>query len=260
MRWQRTDVSALPPPIIIGALGGSGTRMLVQFLQSAGVWMGTWINPRTEDAMATRHFFQKYFVDTFCLLEQQQKIPAHLLACFQQTIRAHRWHIPQPEQAWGFKNPRSMWLIPFIQQLYPDMKFIHVVRDGRDMALSNNQNLLAKHAGLLLGEAGMKQDMLHQQLLLWDKGNRIARTTGEKLNKGHYLILKYEDLCFQPRETLTTLLQFIGHPVDTTLIEQGCQKLKPSPGIGRWQQQSTVIEAALTASIKETLLDFAYDE
>ena len=40
---------------------------------------------------------------------------------------------------YGFKAPVAMTLLPFWQALEPKLKFLHVVRDGRDIAFSANQ-------------------------------------------------------------------------------------------------------------------------
>ena len=50
------------------------------------------------------------------------------------------------------KNPRSMFLLPFFDSYFPALKFIHIVRDGRDMAYSKNQNQLHKHGSTLLDQ------------------------------------------------------------------------------------------------------------
>ena len=47
--------------------------------------------------------------------------------------------------AWGWKEPRSIYLLPFFHRHLPGLRFLHVVRDGRDMAFSENQNQLRKH-------------------------------------------------------------------------------------------------------------------
>ena len=38
----------------------------------------------------------------------------------------------------GFKAPVSMTLLPYFVHLYPKVMFLHVLRDGRDIAFSSN--------------------------------------------------------------------------------------------------------------------------
>ena len=46
---------------------------------------------------------------------------------------------------WGFKAPVSMLLVPFLKEMAPGgLKFLHVVRDGRDIAFSGNKTPVSK--------------------------------------------------------------------------------------------------------------------
>ena len=38
-----------------------------------------------------------------------------------------------------------MWLIPFLADRFPKMRFVHVLRDARDMMLSENGYFLKQH-------------------------------------------------------------------------------------------------------------------
>lgn len=159
------------PPVVIGAMGGSGTRVLTQILRLSGYWMGAWINCRTQDALATRFFLQRYFEH---LVASPERDDVRVLRCFDVAIRAHRFGMPDRGACWGWKNPRSMWVIPFLARRYPEMRFLHLVRDGRDMALSENHNLLRKHGHLLLAERLGPGDRLGDNLELWTRGNAMA--------------------------------------------------------------------------------------
>jgi len=45
---------------------------------------------------------------------------------------------------YGIKAPVSMLLVPMFREIWGRMKFIHVVRDGRDIAFSGNQSPVKK--------------------------------------------------------------------------------------------------------------------
>lgn len=41
---------------------------------------------------------------------------------------------------WGWKGPRSVYFLPFYQAVFGDhFRFLHVLRDGRDVAYGDNQ-------------------------------------------------------------------------------------------------------------------------
>ena len=60
------------------------------------------------------------------------------------------------DSKWGWKSPRSIYYLPYYKAVLGDaFRFIHVVRDGRDVALGDNQmqhhSLCAFVAGITPG-------------------------------------------------------------------------------------------------------------
>lgn len=248
-------------PVVIGGHGGSGTRVLPRALRLAGVWMGAWVNPRTEDAMATRYFLQRYFERAVLYRPQQHREQqSELERAFADAVRAHRQGMPDPRGQWGWKNPRSMWMIPFLARCYPQMRFIHLVRDGRDVALSRNTNLLSKHGGFLLGEALPEQDRVRSQLRLWALGNERAARDGERLLGTNYLRLSYEDLCCAPRETLARMYAHLGLPVSPAILDQATQLVVPPRSIGAWRKTGLQVLHEPDRETRAALHRFGYGD
>ena len=82
---------------------------------------------------------------------------------------------PARHVSWGFKAPVSMMLVPFFEEAWGKAKFLHVVRDGRDIAFSGNQTPVEKYyAETFPGgsgvEAGLKEPAL-KAIALWDSWN-----------------------------------------------------------------------------------------
>jgi hypothetical protein len=280
------EVSA---PVVIGGHGGSGTRVLPRALRLVGVWMGAWVNHRTEDAMATRYFLQRYFeqavVDSRAADPGQRPDPApdqgadqepdphrdqhwdqhaaqrrQLERAFAEAVRAHRQGMPDPSGPWGWKNPRSMWMLPFLARLYPQMRFIHLVRDGRDVALSKNTNLLNKHGRFLLGEATPEQDRVRSQLRLWALGNERAARDGERLLGANYLRISYEQLCSAPRETLARVYAHLGQSVSSATLDQAAQLVVPPRTIGAWRKSDLRLLHEPDREIRAVLHRFGYSD
>ncbi|WP_201217889.1 sulfotransferase family protein [Halochromatium roseum] len=243
------------PPVVIGAHGGSGTRVLPPALRLAGFWMGSWVNPRTEDAMSTRFFLQRYF-EPAMIDEPTQRVELERL--FRALIRGHRVRMPDPSSAWGWKNPRSMWVIPFLARLYPGMRFIHLVRDGRDVALSKNLNLLHKHGAWLLGEQSPEADPVRAQLRLWALGNAIAARDGKRLLGDNYLHLSYEELCRAPRETLARMYDHVGQSVSCRILDRAQQLVVPPSSINAWRHSEHECLHRPNREITDVLHRFGY--
>src|SRR5436309_3513058 len=140
-------------PVIIGATGGSGTRVVARIVRHSGFFMGTNLN-NAEDALEFLAFHDRWI--NVYLSEKEMPLTVVqkelMVEEFHVCIRKHRAFIPDESQKWGWKAPRSIYFLPFFHAQYPQMKFIHVVRDGRDMAYSKNQIQLKKHGKEILSE------------------------------------------------------------------------------------------------------------
>lgn len=234
---QQPRLDSLPAPIVVGALGGSGTRSLVYILDKLGIWMGKLRN-ENEDAIATRQFLEHHFASLQSGITPDSRQTKDIIDAFSKAIFIHRRAIPYSLSPWGWKNPRTMWLIPFLTMVFPGARFIHLVRDGRDMALSSNQTLLHKHGSLLLGEK-YSNDPIVNQLNLWTLGNEYAITTGRQHLRDHFLTVRYEDICFDTRNTIKGIADFLDSRLTEESLEAAEGTVRPSTGVGRAKGQQT---------------------
>lgn len=93
-------------------------------------------------------------------------------------------------------------LMPFIALLYPDARFVHLVRDGRQVVRSLGESFSGGFAW-----AG---DTVAARARLWASLVTRARRAGRALPHDRYLELRYEDLCAAPRAALGRVLAFAG--------------------------------------------------
>lgn len=110
------------------------------------------------------------------------------------------------KEIWGDKTPRYVEHIPFISGLFPDARFVHLVRDGRDVALS--------YAKVPFGPKTVAK-----AAALWARRVRIGVTEGRRLGDSRYKEIRYEDLVDTPEETTRTLCRFIGIEFDPDMME-----------------------------------------
>lgn len=245
----------MQPPVVIGAHGGSGTRVLPRVLRLAGYYMGSWVNPQTEDAMATRFFLERYFEEAIAARGEQRP---ELERAFRLAIRSHRIQMPDRRGPWGWKNPRCMWVIPFLAGIFPGMRFVHLIRDGRDLAISANLNLLRKHGALLLNDPSPERSPVRSQLRLWATGNQIAARDGERLLGPRYLRIKYETLCADPRGTMVQLYSHLGASVSPRVLDQAAGLVVPSRSIGAWREAHYQVLHEPEPDVRAALRRFGY--
>ncbi len=114
---------------------------------------------------------------------------------------------------WGDKYPNyaaNSHLLQFIRRLYPGTKFIHLVRDGRDVAASLLQMRWAEEYGF---EGAHKN---------WVRSVVNASEFGRELPAGQYIEVRYEDLVTDGHRVVEELLEFIGahvHPAVTRFLD-----------------------------------------
>ena len=205
----------LPPaalafgPSVIGATGGSGTRAFARIARLAGLYTGTDLNA-SEDALPFGAYSDRWINEYVRRrgIEEQPFPHKEMDADLRQVLHEHLAGYPGAGP-WGWKEPRSIFLLPFFHSRLPGLRFLHVVRDGRDMALSTNQNQLHKHGRALLGRV-IAENEPRDSIALWSRVNLDAAEYGERKLKGGYLRLRFEDLCAQPEETIARMLGFLA--------------------------------------------------
>lgn len=222
--------------------------------------MGDWTDPETEDALAMRPFLDDWFEPIATALHDGSDVPPVAGSAFQTALHVHRLNGPGPDTPWGWKNPRNMWLIPFFAEFFPGLKFIHLIRDGRDMALSNNHYLLTRHGDVLLRE-DWRSNPVGAQLKLWEKGNTFARESAERfLDKDHYLLVRYEDFCLNPFGTIQTIFAFAG-AANAQALAAECSKLViPSKRVGSWKTAAQPEVHDLPPDVYAALAAFGYSK
>ena len=249
-------------PLVIGATGGSGTRVVARIAQLAGYNLGARLNS-AGDALEFYSFHDRWINPFVSAQRRREKVtPWQSVQMKEDFHAALARHIPQAERReirWGWKAPRSIYLLPFLQAQFPQLKFIHVLRDGRDMALSRNQNQVRKHGPAVLswGER-LFRSVPERSVLMWDKVNSYAADYGESSLRENYLRVRFEDLCANPLETTVRILNFLESTIDPEPIARA--EITPPGTLGRWQTSPSQIVSKLEAAAASSLRRFGYSE
>jgi Sulfotransferase family len=114
---------------------------------------------------------------------------------------------------WADCTPDHLLYMEEIKRQIPDALFIHIIRDGRDVALSYVKqgwsHPLPWDRHEALGVAG----------LYWEWAVLKGREQGRRLGAA-YQEVRFEELNANPRETLSRLGRFIGHDLDYDRIQR----------------------------------------
>ncbi len=254
--------SAGPKPIVIGASGGSGSRLLCRLAIELGVDMGRPLNEAL-DALAFVPFYEATInpilsttrrVD-YGLQDIASDAREKALAMFQRCLNNHQRY----SALWGFKNPRSLLVLPFLETALPGFRFIHLLRDGRDIALSENQNQMRKHFGALLG-ADQRRSPAVDSARFWAKANREANAWANANLGERYYLLKLETLCAAPNREVARLAKLLNPAADFEEIERLAGLVRPPTSLGRWQRLEPSQRQTLTEASIDGLRTFGYEE
>ena len=120
-------------------------------------------------------------------------------AAYTAHARAHGKH------RWGDKTPRYVRHIPLLARLWPDARFIHLIRDGRNVALS--------YADVPFGPKNVAA-----AAQLWSGRVQAGLRDGRPLGGKRYLEINYEDLVEDPKGEIADLCEFLDLDFDAGML------------------------------------------
>lgn len=244
-------------PNVIGATGGSGTRVLARIARRGGMFTGTRLN-ESEDAIDFGDYSDRW-VNAFVPYRGSGAPPALLSRMtrdLESVLESHCAPLGESVRPWGWKEPRSIYLLPFLHEQFPSMRFLHVVRDGRDMAFSANQNQLRKHGPAMLKWSERLRGRPFRSITLWSRVNLWAAEYGESRMSGRYLRVRFEDLCDEPAPQIERIFGFFGLSGDARRVAE--LEVSPPRTLGRWREARPRSLTALTRTAHPALEKFGY--
>lgn len=250
---ERADLG----PNVIGASGGSGTRVVARIVRQAGLFIGEHLN-ESEDALDFRLWADRW-INPFWGADGGPLTPsaeAEMLREFEAALARHLAPLGPEPRPWGWKQPRTVLLLPFLDRRFPRLKFLHVVRDGRDMAFSSHQKPLQKHGSAFLSSEELCWPPPLQSVALWTRVNLRAAEYGERHLGDRYLRIRFEDLCVEPTAVVESVCRFFGLSGDSRRIAE-CEVAPPGP-TGRWQAQDAGLVSDLHRIARPALERFGY--
>jgi hypothetical protein len=268
LRRVKRRGSKYAPPVVVFGTGGSGTRALQRLLDTAGYFMGTNVN-RPGDALDIAWFIRRW-VDPYLAKSRwieemwrdgeakRFRYPGRMATDFRATIEDHREATGKRRRRWGWKVPRTILVFPFVHEFFPGMRAIHLVRDGRDMAYSANQNQARRYAHVLSASVSELPPRI-QSISFWAHLNLAAARYGERGLGDRYLRLRYEDVCADPAAMATRLVDFLDSPASVAEMQEvAAAEIRPSSSIGRWRERDASEIVELERAGGEALSAFGY--
>jgi hypothetical protein len=142
----------------------------------------------------------------------------------------------------GSKNPAFGWHLGILNELFPKCRVVHIIRDGRDCALS--------HRRLRWGHQNTYAAAAH-----WRDYLRGAQSEGRRMGR-RYLELRYEDLLAQPKNTMQVLEEFVTGSTDGTITARFMREAASlkTDNVFRWRTSMTPAAQALFEGVAGEVL------
>jgi len=162
---------------------------------------------------------------------------------------------------WGDKTPMYMQYLPLLERLFPDARYVHLIRDGRDAALSFLQmpeGVVTKTWAHPTDAAGFACQ--------WRTEVAAARALGRRIGSSRYLELRYERLVEDPEGELRRICTFAELPFESDMLgyagnvdvshkpHQQSLTRPPTPGLRNWREKMTPADVAAFQEVAADLL------
>jgi hypothetical protein len=167
---------------------------------------------------------------------------------------------------WADCTPEHALFLDRIKQTIPDALIVHVLRDGRDVAMSLEKQHWIQPFPWDRGKE------LEVAAIYWNWVVRKGRAAGQALGRD-YLEVRYDELVQNPRDSLRLLSDFVGQELDYDQIQKSAIGSVGRPNtsfaselqgggfqpVARWKNSlSDVQQNALGVLIGDTLADLGF--
>ena len=157
---------------------------------------------------------------------------------------------------YGDKTPPFVLHMELLAGLFPEARFVHVVRDGRDVARS-------------LVQTSFGPNRLARAAEVWTRRVTAGRASGARLGPERHLEVRYESLVGEPAATLRSVCAFLElefgdemlHPEDAEMLLPEGERahhanlaMPVTPGLRDWRRDMPDADVALVEAVAGDLL------
>jgi hypothetical protein len=158
------------------------------------------------------------------------------------------WAARAGKPRYADKTPMHVLHLRRLARLFPEARFVHLVRDGRDVALSYRS-------------VAWGPETVEEAALLWRRRVGAGRRSGRRLGPDRYREVRYEDLVAEPERVARELCAFVdlawddamlryparaGEVIAATRFPEAHRRLRlpPTPGLRDWRTQMPADDVA----------------
>lgn len=239
-------------PVVIMGRGHSGTRVLAWACAHLGIDLGTSDDLATGDA-SDRNFTERVKRIAVRELRRGDVESATNVRRLRAASRAYHAGLGSPSGLWGWKFPETYVIAPLVTRAFPRVRYLHLVRDGRDIAFKNHltDNPRRKLGRAILELNSALDEPRHiQAAVSWKYQVDSFDRFKAGLPKDQVLDLRFEDLCLHPFEEISRVCEFLG-----VLMTDACRRyLETEIKVGKVSQHREN-DPALVVQVEDRIRD-----
>ena len=163
-------------------------------------------------------------------------------------------------ERWGDKSPIYTMHVDLLARAFPTAQFIHVIRDGRDVALSMQESYRGTRFFYI---------DVYYAARSWKTRVLGASSAGARLGPSRYFQLRYEDLTSNPQTVIRSMCRYLGESYDPSMthpnreavrhhdsrgIHAATRKPLTSSRSGRWRTEMPLEDQRLIQAVAGDVL------
>lgn len=230
--------------------GHSGTRAISHTLYASGVYMGSQQNPSGDkipphamyDACRVMAKYVKWTGELSWNFDPLFTTPID--PEFEQLIMTYLDDVfrdKSPNKGW--KIPETTLVYPWIVRMFPEIRYIHWIRDPRDCILGGHKTDNLRDFGI---EFQHTDDIYERRAISWYYQYQLMKATP----KPKYIIqIRFEDFVLKQEETLKKLEDFLDFPLGRIIVRPDA--------VERWKREDDPCELPYVF-LKEAIVENGY--
>jgi len=199
-------------PIVLMGRGHSGTRLLSTICDLLGVSLFANNKSGSGDTSDTK--FTKAIISSACdVMGSGNKLEG--IDVFKKAVWKY-FLLHDGAEKWGWKFPETFLIPEIVHATFPNAKYIHILRDGRDLAFKSHltDNPLKKLGKLILKKLDTFDKPAHiQAASSWAYQVNNFLSFSDSLPSNQIMHFKFEALCTDPIKISTQIADFLELPM-----------------------------------------------
>jgi Sulfotransferase family len=213
-RKQREQLARQSPVVVMGR-GHSGTRLLAGILLHLGVDLNANLARHRSGDMLDQSFKQHIRTVASHSVDRGRfgQLEFRDLNRFQKAARGYYRRLDPGARPWGWKFPETYLLGPYVRATFPRARYLHLLRDGRDLAFKQHLTDLPQHRlarAILRQQRAMGEPHHLQAAKSWALQVELFDRFRRELEPGQLLEIRFERLLTAPVDEADRICRYLG--------------------------------------------------